>query len=158
MESNTLARWAASNPPKIQGGFVISKRYHWPRDMNWIAEQSKEAKSKHLGWSWQAMAWWCSYQYICGYILIYRYIYHMWTKLMNTWCSFRCWIYWCKIIHWWRHKYRFSSHIVCMGQTFNTAAKIHILILFSFSLVYFWPLWQNAHSAKMHICALGEGA
>jgi len=83
MESNTLARWAASNPPKIQGGFVISKRYHWPRDMNWIAEQSKEAKSKHLGWSWQAMAWWCSYQYICGYILIYQYIYHIYEQ--NLW-------------------------------------------------------------------------
>ena len=38
--------------------------------------------------------------------------------------------------------------------TYAQQVKMHILTLPSLFLwfLYFWPLWQNAHLAKMHIC------
>ena len=47
-------------------------------------------------------------------------------------------------VHRWYH-----SHILhkCVSDTFLT----HLA-------VFFWPLWQNAHLAKMQICTLGEDA
>ena len=52
-------------------------------------------------------------------------------------------------VHRWYH-----SHILhkCVS---DTQAKTTFLTHLA---VFFWPLWQNAHLAKMQICTLGEDA